>query len=208
MGIRNTPRHEGFVFIFFLFAGSTEEGERWLAPLRRFGPPLTVDVRPRSYIEVHDNNVEAFPAGHRNFWKACFLSELADGALEVMTDYAKRTAGSDFYILLEHMGGAISRPASDATAFPHRDARFGLALACKWRKPSDGDPLIRNATECHSAMWPYATGGMYVNYLGDSGWPDEPGAAYGANLIRLRQLKRIYDPRNAFRFNVNITPDE
>lgn len=208
MGIRNTPRHEGFVFIFAFYAGPLDEGERVLAPLRRFGPPMSVDIRPRSYVELHDNNVEAFPEGHHNYWRACFLPGLENGALNLLSEYAKSTAGSDFYILIEHLGGAMARLAPDATAFPHRDAPFGLAVACKWRKPADADPLIRNAGALHDAIWPYSTGGMYVNYLGNSGYADEPRATYGANLGRLRQLKRRYDPQNVFRFNVNITPLE
>ena len=46
-------------------------------------------------------------------------------------------------------------------------------------------------------MTPYATGGMYVNYLG----PDDierHRAAFGANLDRLMQVKARYDPDGRF----------
>jgi FAD/FMN-containing dehydrogenase len=59
-------------------------------------------------------------------------------------------------------------------------------------------------------MQPYATGGVYVNYLG--GEADEGAervrAAYGPEKYqRLVALKNKYDPQNLFRLNQNIKPD-
>lgn len=206
LGIKNVPRQEGFAFVIALHAGEFAEGERVLAPLRRFGPPLSADFRPRSYSELHDGNVEAFPTGHHNYWKACFLREISNATVETLADYAQRTAGTDFYIVVEHLGGAMGRRACDATAFPHRDARFGLAIACKWRQPRDAEALIRNADSLHAAVWPRSTGGVYVNYVGRGTDGEILRAAYGGNLDRLRALKQRYDPGNTFRFNVNIAP--
>lgn len=206
LGMNNARRHEGFVFIIALFAGSREEGERVLAPLRSFGSPMSVDLRPRRYLELHDNNVEAFPTGHHNYWKACFLRDLSDEVIEQLDDYAQRTEGTDFYFVLEHLGGAMGRIAPQATAFPHRDARFGLAVTCKWRRPGEGERLVGAARGLHAAVWPHSTGGTYVNYLGCDAAPEDVSIAYGGNLTRLTELKRRYDPANLFRFNINISP--
>jgi FAD/FMN-containing dehydrogenase len=47
-----------------------------------------------------------------------------------------------------------------------------------------------------------------MNYLGPDDEADGAAvAAYGPNLVRLRRLKRRYDPENLFHLNVNITPD-
>ena len=58
-------------------------------------------------------------------------------------------------------------------------------------------------------MTPYASAGVYVNYLGteaDEGMNRIP-AAYGPDkLDRLLALKRRYDPANLFRMNQNIAP--
>jgi FAD/FMN-containing dehydrogenase len=58
-------------------------------------------------------------------------------------------------------------------------------------------------------MQPYASAGVYVNYLG--GEADEGGervrAAYGPEKYqRLVALKNKYDPTNLFRLNQNIKP--
>jgi hypothetical protein len=52
---------------------------------------------------------------------------------------------------------------------------------------------------------PYATGGVYVNFMTE----DEQArirAAYGGNYARLLEMKRKYDPGNVFRINQNIAP--
>ena len=59
-------------------------------------------------------------------------------------------------------------------------------------------------------MDPYASEGVYVNYLGTES--DEQGsrvkAAYGPGKFeKLVALKRKYDPTNLFRMNQNIRPD-
>ena len=47
----------------------------------------------------------------------------------------------------------------------------------------------------------------YVNYLDHDDIGDaSANAAYGANLSRLRDVKRQYDPDNVFHLNVNIAP--
>jgi FAD/FMN-containing dehydrogenase len=55
-------------------------------------------------------------------------------------------------------------------------------------------------------MTPSATGGVYVNFLGEEGH-ERIKAAYGeATYARLVDLKRSYDPTNFFRLNQNIPP--
>ena len=59
-------------------------------------------------------------------------------------------------------------------------------------------------------MQPYATGGVYVNYLGqeaDEG-NDRIKAAYGPEKYqKLVALKTKYDPTNMFRLNQNVRPE-
>ena len=58
-------------------------------------------------------------------------------------------------------------------------------------------------------MEPFASGGVYVNYLGgerDEG-AERVRAAYDPQKYeRLVRLKRKYDPENRFRMNQNIPP--
>ena len=58
-------------------------------------------------------------------------------------------------------------------------------------------------------MQPYASEGVYVNYLGteDDEGGDRLAAAYGPGKFdKLVALKRKFDPENLFRLNQNIRP--
>lgn len=50
------------------------------------------------------------------------------------------------------------------------------------------------------------TTGAYVNFLGDEGVERVPDDYTPATLARLVEIKRRYDPDNAFRLNANIAP--
>ena len=63
----------------------------------------------------------------------------------------------------------------------------------------------RGPAEFFNASAPYATGGVYVNFLTQDE-VDRIPAAYGPNYDRLVQLKSKYDPKNVFRLNQNIKP--
>jgi FAD/FMN-containing dehydrogenase len=110
-------------------------------------------------------------------------------------------------MVIEELGGEVSRRSQDATAFNHRDVRYSfLALAVS--ADAGGVGMCTSwAREFWEAMQPYATGGVYVNYLGqetDEG-RERIKAAYGAEkYARLVALKNKYDPTNLFRLNQNI----
>jgi len=107
--------------------------------------------------------------------------------------------------LLEQFGGAVARVSADETAFAQRDALFNLAVISRWADPSTAQTHIDWARESTDAMRPYASGGVYVNYLGAEG-ADRVRAAYGAKYDKLVAVKRKYDPQNLFRVNQNIQP--
>ena len=52
---------------------------------------------------------------------------------------------------------------------------------------------------------PYLGTTRYVNYL-DRDEPTNRGVGLRAELRRLREIKRTYDPENVFHMNVNIRP--
>lgn len=105
-------------------------------------------------------------------------------------------------VLLDQMGGAIARVAPDATAFPHRAAKFSAQYLTE-HMPGG----ITAAQLDANAAWtqgfrdqvkPWTTGGAYVNY--PAGGMVDPGTAYyQGNLARLRAIKRAVDPGGVFK---------
>ena len=95
--------------------------------------------------------------------------------------------------------------SKEATAYAHRDAKFVLNVHSRWEKPEDDKKCISWAREFFNATAPYATGGVYVNFLTQDE-ADRIRAAYGPNYDRLVRLKSKYDSTNLFRLNQNIKP--
>ena len=93
----------------------------------------------------------------------------------------------------------------DATAFPHRDARWLINVAGQWREPGATEDEIAWVRGTFAALEPHLSGGAYSNFMADD---DGQAAtvAYGSTLARLREIKAIYDPDNVFRLNQNIEP--
>ncbi len=93
-------------------------------------------------------------------------------------------------------GGGDTDVAPDATAFPHRRARYAvhhLAIA------PDADAEARDWTGAmRDTLGPHGTGGVYANFA-DRGLADPDLAYYGANAARLREVRRRYDPDGVFR---------
>ena len=103
------------------------------------------------------------------------------------------------------MGGAVARVPGDATAFPHRQAHTLLWIIGAWQSEEDPQPHQQWARAIGDALQPYASGGVYMNALGDEP-VERVRSAYGSNWLRLTEIKRGYDPDNLFRHNANIQP--
>jgi FAD/FMN-containing dehydrogenase len=89
---------------------------------------------------------------------------------------------------------------------PHRDEGWNLVLPSVWTDPARTEANVAWTRETFAALRPQLTGGRWLNYLGDDQADDAIRAAYGPNLERLREVKRLYDPANVFHLNHNIAP--
>ena len=75
----------------------------------------------------------------------------------------------------------------------------------RWETAGEDNAGITWAREFFDASTPYATGGVYVNFMTEEE-TDRIGAAYGPGYERLVQVKNKFDPQNLFRLNQNIKP--
>lgn len=193
------------VAIAVCYDGPLEEGERLIAPVRQFGPPLEDQIRPRAYTELQSMLDAAYPPGHQYYFKAHFLREIHDDAIDILVDHFACVPSPLSMLFFQQTGGAMQR---GHTAYAHRDALYNLLLLAQWLDPGESAIHVRWTRELWRALRPYATGGVYVNDIGQEGdeGAEQIRAAYGAHYQRLAELKQKYDPKNLFRHNQNIKP--
>lgn len=187
------------------YAGDIEQGRRLIEPLRRFGTPAGEHVGPMAFAAWQSAFDPLLTPGARNYWKSHDFSELSDAAIDVLVQFAGMLPTPECEIFVAHLDGAAGRTAADATAYPHRDAKFVLNVHTRWHDPGEDGKCVSWARRFFEATAPHATGGVYVNFLG-ADEQDRVRAAYGSNYNRLAALKAKYDPDNVFQVNLNVKP--
>jgi FAD/FMN-containing dehydrogenase len=185
--------------------GSLDKGEKAVAPIKAFGPPVLDAMGPMPYSALNTMLDGAFPKGAFNYWKAQFVTDLSDEAIRTLVAAFQECPSPMGMIVIEHFHGAASRVPVSATACTMRVTGFNVVIISQWASPGETERGMAWARHTHAALKPYHAPMRYMNYLEEDA-SDPAAVAYGPNLARLRDLKRKYDPDNFFRQNVNIIP--
>jgi FAD/FMN-containing dehydrogenase len=192
------------VHVFGAFAGAESDATRLLDDLvvRSGAEPDSTLVRSASHRESKRWMAERFPgedgADHLHSKAEFFEHAVPTDAIEKLVARLDegRMAGESRILDFMPWGGAYNRMPPDATAFPHRRARFLLkheAIASPEHRRSALDWL----TASWSVPHPWGTGGAYVNFP-DPDLDDWAPAYHGPNLDRLLRVKATYDPDGRF----------
>ena len=196
---------KGIIALALIYAGDPKQGEPFIEPLRKFGTPLGEHVGVQPYVAWQQAFDPLLTAGARNYWKSHNFSTLEDGLFDAVIAYIGKLPSPQCEIFFGAIGGATTRPAPGSAAYAHRDAKFVMNVHGRWEDPADDKLCIGWAHDFFNASAPFASSGVYVNFLtADEG--DRVRSAYGPNYGRLAQVKREYDPDNLFRMNQNIEP--
>ena len=193
------------VVLAIFYAGDIAEGEKLIEPLRSFGEIYGEDIDVQPYTEWQRAFDPLLAPGVRNYWKSHNFSELSDGALDSIVEFAGRLPSPQCEIFIDLIAGAPNRVPVDAMAYGSRDARFVLNVHARWDEPAQDEKCIAWARAFFKASAPYASAGAYVNFMTQEEG-DRVAAAYGTNYARLVQIKKQYDPENLFHLNQNIKP--
>ena len=165
------------------YAGDADDAVRALLPLwRAAGTPIADEFRSMTYAQTESIGATA----PRQFE---LFADLPDALIASAVDAVTRPLGADA-IEVRHWSGAIADAGPDAGPVGHRDVPFSMTI--------DG------TADSLAALLPYATGGSFLNFLGDQA--RTPSAYTEADYARLRELKRAYDPHNVFGLTHNIPP--
>jgi FAD/FMN-containing dehydrogenase len=198
--------HGTEVVVFaFCHIGDPEQGKRAIEPVRKFGTVLGEHIGVQPYRAWQQAFDPLLTPGVRNYWKSHNFAEMSDGAIDVAVNYVGKLPSPHCEIFFGLIGGATTRPAADATAYSHRNTIWACNVHGRWETAAEDKKCIEWARGfCRDAA-PFATGGVYVNFITDDE-SDRIKAAYGASFDRLAAVKEKYDPQNLFRMNQNIRP--
>jgi len=198
--------HGREVLIFAMcYVGDLAEGERVTRELRSLGNPIADVVGPHRLVDWQAAFDPLLTTGARNYWKSHDFETLEDGALDTITQAVLTLPSAECEVFIAHVGGAMSRVAPDATAFPQRMSHFVMNVHTRWRESKDDNPCIAWARDLFRKTEPFATGSAYVNFMPEDE-TDRVEKIYGENYRRLAETKGRYDPQNLFRMNQNIRP--
>jgi FAD/FMN-containing dehydrogenase len=190
-----------------LFAGSVEESERALQPLRGWSEPIVDFSGVSTYTESQSSFDAFFPETQRYYWKSLYLDALDDDLIDASIAILGDRPSPQTLIVVRHLGGAVGRVPVEATAYPHRRALYNLSIDATWDDPADDERMIAWVRHAWQALRDRTGGGVYLNFAGLGEENDDLArAGYGANYDRLRQIKAKFDPDNMFQGNINIRP--
>ncbi|MBB3042438.1 FAD-binding protein [Nocardioides sp. LMS-CY] len=187
------------------WSGDLDRGEQVLKPFRDLAPVVAEMVGPMPYPALNSAFDDLYPAGLRHYWKASFVRELTDEAIDAHVEHGSKVPEMTSTMHIYPINGACHRVASDATAFAYRDATFATVIAGMWPDEKDDQRNTAWVREYYDAIAPHSEEGGYINFMAEDD-QDRIRANYRGNYDRLAELKRRYDPGNLFRHNQNIQP--
>ena len=146
------------------------------------------------------------PPGYRNYCSTEYLDAFPDEAVDRFCARARdMIVPSPSQHVIIPQGGAIARGSSDYP-IPWRKASWCAHPFGLWEDPGDDERGRRWAHDVCADLKPWASGAVYLNFIGDEG-ENRVVAGFGrGNYQRLAQVKAQYDPDNVFHLNHNIKP--
>jgi FAD/FMN-containing dehydrogenase len=193
--------------VVWCYTGPLKKAEKIFEPIRKFKKPALDFVGPMPIPVLQSLFDPIMPSGMQWYWKADFLNELSDDAIEAHLQHGPKMPTWRSTMHLYPINGAASRVSKKDTAWNYRDATWAEVHAGIDPDPANKEAITRWAKEYWNAIHPFSAGGAYVNFMMEEGEERIKGT-YGDNYSRLVQVKTKYDPHNLFRVNQNITPAE
>ena len=124
-------------------------------PLRALGAVVADLLEPRPYVELQQLLDGLWTPGSANYFTSAFIDTLPDDAVATFADFHRRSAKLPVQaeLHLHHLGGAMGRVPSEATAFTDRTSPY--LVNCIARTPHADDlPPQREGRRRHAKPWP------------------------------------------------------
>src|SRR5262249_54720008 len=152
-GLVTAPDGSGAKLAAMLAAhcGSLAQGEAALKPIKAFGPPVMDAMGPITYCQQNGLLDASLPKGALNYWKAHFLTDLSDDAIDAIVDAFGRSQSPMSQIVIEHFHGAASRVPVADTACALRITGFNVVIVSQWMDTKENDRHIAWCRDTYKA---------------------------------------------------------
>jgi len=191
------------VGVAMVYAGTEADAREVFAPMFALAPEgVMVAEMPYDVVQSALDD----PPGFRNYWSAEHLSAFPDAAVDAFCDRVRdMPSPSPSQQLIAPWGGQVLR-AADTWPLPHRKSAWVVHPFGLWEDAADDARGIRWARDLCADLQEWATGYVYLNFIGNEG-QSRVIAGFGEdNYRRLARVKCEYDPENVFHLNQNIEP--
>ncbi len=193
--------------ITWCYTGPMDKAEEVFEPIRKLGTPVLDMAGPMPYPALQSMFDELYyPPGLQWYWKADFVRELSDQAINLHKEYGSALPTELCTMHLYPINGAVHEVDRNDTAFSFRDVTFSRVIVGVDEDPANAERISQWAKDYWQALHPLSAGGGYVNFMMEEG-QDRIQATYRDNYQRLVAVKNKYDPDNLFHVNQNIKPD-
>jgi len=187
------------------YSGPMNKADEVMKKIRGAGSKPIVDtVAPIDYVALQRSGDIDDPRAIGSYTKPGYVKKIKPELIDVMVNGLEPHPERSTTVGFQHCGGAISRVAKDATAFPHRDIHATSLLLVDWPAQIDPTKHIAWLKQFWDAILPH-TDGFYTNDAIEES-QKQIDENYLDNYPRLLALKNKYDPTNLFRLNANVVP--
>ncbi len=191
--------------VMWACTGPTARAEDATKAMRAVGRPV-LDFQAEMPVPAVNALFDGlYPPGLQWYWRADFVKELSDAAIERHAQHGAALPTLHSTMHLYCIDGAAHRVGSADTAFSYRDANWAEVIVGVDPDPANASKITTWCKDYFDALHPYSAGGAYVNFMMDEG-QERVQASFRENYDRLVAIKNKYDPTNLFRVNQNIRP--
>ena len=172
-----------------------------LAELRELAPEIDTfgRVPSASLVRLHMDPEGPTPGVTSTSVLGSLPDEAVDAFLRVV---GHGTSQSLLAAELRQLGGALGRPAEGAGAVPMVNGQFVLFAVAIAATPELAEAGQADADALVAAMWPWANGAQYLNFV-EHDW--DPRAGYDeVSWARLQQVRAAVDPAGTFVANHQV----
>jgi FAD binding domain len=200
VGMTSGPDGQPTLMFLPLWNGDKQRGERIISDFQALATPQLAQVGPMTYsdlLALYDAWLDTVDDCHWEF-RTRSLPALTPGAIDVIIKAVASRTSPYSMVNWHHFHSAATRIPAEEIAFGSRQEHFMVEIIAGWKPDGSSSAAHRQwAQDLWEGLAPFALPGGYASFL-EPHDREQAKHAYGGNGVRLRALKRRFDPDGVF----------